>query len=339
MEYTIEEYLLNEYNASSKARKDVSHFILQNGFQSVFKFDKTKVHRRKMAKLLLALILCAKIFLLKRDDVLFVQTSLAVLRTILRIKAFRGFRIIYLVHDLYCLKYNTEESRKKHSDEISKDVSVLSQCDFVIVHNERMAQGLERYGCKSRLIPLGVFDYACSLPEKVRTWCVGEKAGVVFAGYLGKADFLRKLDETPHESFSMIIYGIPEISVRNSIYGGCVDADVLPGVIEGHFGLVWEDGYHASPKDNYMCINNPHKLSMYIVAGLPVIVWAKSAAALFVKANNIGITVDSLDELDDRIKHVSIESYSVMVNNCLAIRRKLVRGGYLCEALKRVRTF
>ena len=339
MEYTIEEYLLNEYNASSKARKDISRFVLQNGFQSIFRFDKTKVHRHKMAKLLLTLILCAKIFMLKKDDVLFVQTSLTVLRTILRIKAFRGFKIIYLVHDLYSLKYNTAESRRIHAEEISKDVSTLSQCDFVIVHNERMAQGLKACGCKSQLIPLGIFDYTCSLPERVRTWDIGEKAGVVFAGYLGKADFLWELDKISHESFSMIIYGIPEISVKNSVYKGCVDADVLPGVIEGHFGLIWEDGYHANMTDNYMCVNNPHKLSMYIVAGLPVIVWAKSAAALFVEANNIGITVDSLDELDDRIKYVSLESYSVMVNNCLAIRKKLVRGGYLSEALKQVRAF
>ena len=333
MKYTIEEYLLNEYNASSKARKDISHFILQNGFRSIFKFDKTKVHRHKMAKLLLTLILCAKIFMLKKDDVLFVQTSLTVLRTILRIKAFRGFKIIYLVHDLYSLKYNTAESRRIHAEEINEDVSTFSRCDFVIVHNERMEQGLKAYGCKSQLIPLGIFDYACSLPERVRIWNNGEKAGVVFAGYLGKADFLRELDRTSHESFSMIIYGLPKMSVRNSIYKGSVDADVLPGVIEGHFGLIWEDGYHACPTDNYMCINNPHKLSMYIVSGLPVVVWSKSAAALFVEANNIGIMVDSLDELDERIKSISPESYSVMVNNCLTIRRKLIRGGYLREAL------
>ena len=336
MKYTIEEYLLNEYNASSKARKDISHFVLQDGFRSIFKFDKTKAYHHKTAKLLLALILCAKILMLKKDDILFVQTSLTVLRTILRIKAFRRFKLIYLVHDLYSLKYNTAESRRIHAEEISKDVSTLSQCDFVIVHNERMVQGLERYGCRSRLISLGIFDYACSLPPRARALGVGEKAGVAFAGYLGKADFLRKLDETSHESFSMIIYGIPEMPAKNSTYMGSVDADILPGVIEGHFGLIWEDGYHACPTDNYMCINNPHKLSMYIVAGLPVIARAKSAAALFVEANNIGITVDSLDELDGRIKCISPESYSVMVNNCLAIRRKLIRGGYLREALKQI---
>ena len=31
MKYMIEEYLLDEHNAASKARKDVSHFILQKG--------------------------------------------------------------------------------------------------------------------------------------------------------------------------------------------------------------------------------------------------------------------------------------------------------------------
>ena len=35
--YVLEEYVLNEYNASSKAREDVSHFVMQNGFQSIAK--------------------------------------------------------------------------------------------------------------------------------------------------------------------------------------------------------------------------------------------------------------------------------------------------------------
>lgn len=35
---------------------------------------------------------------------------------------------------------------------------------------------------------------------------------------------------------------------------------------------------------------------MYIVAGLPVIVWKQSVAVQFIETNDIGITVDSLDE-------------------------------------------
>ena len=55
MNYTIEEYVFNEFNASSKARKDVSRFILENGFVSIGKNDKTHIKNNKFAKILLAL--------------------------------------------------------------------------------------------------------------------------------------------------------------------------------------------------------------------------------------------------------------------------------------------
>ena len=83
-----------------------------------------------------------------------------------------------------------------------------------------------------------------------------------------------------------------------------------------------------------MCINNPHKLSMYIVAGLPIIAWKKSAIAQFVESNGIGVTVNSLDELDNCVKEITPDKYSVMVENCLSIRKKLVVGGYLQDALR-----
>ena len=169
-----------------------------------------------------------------------------------------------------------------------------------------------------------------------RTFLFNEKIKVVYAGYLGKAEFLEKLDNVTHENCVLIIYGIPKIPLKNAIYKGHIDADVLPNVIEGHLGLIWDGTYDVTSEDNYMCVNNPHKLSMYIVAGLPVIAWKQSAVAQFIEANDIGITVDSLDELDERVKQITPEKYSIMVSNCLSIREKLVQGGYLRDALKYV---
>lgn len=56
--YVLEEYVLNEYNASSKAREDVSHFVMQNGFQSIAKNDKRKFRK---SKLLLAFAIYGKL--------------------------------------------------------------------------------------------------------------------------------------------------------------------------------------------------------------------------------------------------------------------------------------
>lgn len=238
MNYTIEEYLLDEHNAASKARRDVSLFILQNGFQSLFKNDKTKMRHNKWAKLLLTIQLCARLLMIGKEDILFIQTSLIVLRPILIIKAIKKFKVIYLIHDLYCLRYNTEHSIKEHSEEIRRDISLISQCDGVIAHNKSMVQKLKDFGCTSKLASLEVFDYDCPFPAKTRTLSVDEKPKVVFAGYLGKAEFLKKLDDASHENYELVIYGIPKIEVNHSFYKGSIDAELLPSVIEGHFGLI-----------------------------------------------------------------------------------------------------
>lgn len=334
--YVIEEYLMNEYNASSKARKDVSRFVLQNGFCSLFKNDKSVRNHGKFGKALLTACLIIKLFKLKRTDILFVQSSLIVLRYILRVKSVKNFKVIYLIHDLYSLRFNIPQSIKEHAAEIEKDMGMLSRCDYVIAHNDTMVKKLKDFGCTSHLVPLKIFDYDCHFPEHRRHLCEKEKIRIVFAGYLAKADFLKELDKKRQKLYSLIIYGAPEIPLTNSTYMGCIDADELPNVIEGHFGLIWEGKYEANERDNYSCVNNPHKLSMYIVAGLPVIVWDKSAVAQFVKSNNIGVTISSLDELDDLVKYISPKEYDVMVTNCLEISKKLIKGFYLQEAMRSI---
>ena len=56
-------------------------------------------------------------------------------------------------------------------------------------------------------------------------------------------------------------------------------------VQEGNLGLIWDGASDSSDEDigmkNYTRYNNPHKLSCYMAAGLPVIVWEKSAISKF----------------------------------------------------------
>lgn len=337
MKYTIEEYVFNDYNASSKARKDVSHFVLKNGFQSLFKNDKTKIPHNKLAKILMAIKLYTKLLLLKKDDILFLQSSLIILKPILKIKAIKRFKIIYLIHDLFSLRYNTQESIKEHSDEIRKDISIISKCDYIIAHNDLMIQRLKEFGCTSYLVSLDIFDYDCPFPTKKRTLIPNTKIQIAFAGHLGKSYFLQQLDNSQH-NYQLIIYGIPEIPVKNSIYKGSVDADILPNVIEGHLGLIWEGNYDIQEKDNYTYINNPHKLSMYIVAGMPVIAWGESAAARFIETRKIGFSVNSLNELDEKLTKLTQSDYNEMIENCLIQRQYLIQGWHLENALNQILT-
>lgn len=107
---------------------------------------------------------------------------------------------------------------------------------------------------------------------------------------------------------------------------------------EGDFGLVW-DG--ESPLTctgafgEYLQYNNPHKTSLYIRCHLPVIVWEKAAIAPFIRENNIGMCVDSLEHLDDILLSVTREQYAVMKENCIHISERLAFGFYTQKALEK----
>lgn len=335
MRYTIEEYVFNDYNASSKARKDVSYFVLQNGFQSLFKNDKTKIQQSKLAKLFLTLKLYLKIIRLKQKDILFVQTSLIVLKPILKIKAIRKFKIIYLIHDVFSLRYDTPDSINKHSREIKKDINILSKCDCIIAHNQFMINRLQTFGCTSKLVSLEIFDYKCLPNSTFRQLNLGEGIKIAFAANLANSPFLSKLEQlSKNHNFRLILYGNqPKFQIEKSIYKGQIDPDILPNKLEGHFGLVWAGDFHNTEKDNYLKISNPHKTSLYLAAGLPVIIWSKCAIAKFIKDNDLGICIDSLDDLPQILTQITPQTYSIMVNNCRNMSVELIKGQHISNAL------
>lgn len=120
------------------------------------------------------------------------------------------------------------------------------------------------------------------------------------------------------------------------IYHGSFSPEDLPEHLEGAFGLVW-DGTSAETcignTGEYLKYNNPHKTSLYLSSGIPVIVWSKAAIADFVIRNGVGIAVDSLYDVNDRISEISEADYASMCENVDCIGVKLRSGGYFMAAL------
>ncbi len=331
--YVLEEYVLNEYNASSKAREDVSHFVLQSGFQSIAKNDKRKFRKSKFFKLLLALAIYGKLFIrLNKNDILFVQTSSKVLEGILKLKKIKNFKIIYLIHDIFPIRY---DDAKAHKHEIDSEIKGLNQCDYIICHNGKMADRLEELGCTSQLIHLTIFDYKTeAFIPKDRPLTV---PCICFAGNLGKSPFLEKLDLCIDPSLVQFhIYGMPKPQYSNLSYCGSLPPERLPLEIDGSYGLIWEGSYEVWEENNYLRYNNPHKASLYIAAGLPIIVWSKAAVADFVREHKLGICIDSLDELEEKVTSVRQDEYQMFRANCLKLRPGLIEGIHIKKALNRI---
>ena len=87
---------------------------------------------------------------------------------------------------------------------------------------------------------------------------------------------------------------------------------------------------------NYLRYNSPHKLSLYIAAGMPVIVWKNSALSEYIEQKNIGITVNSLLELDEKIGDISEEEYKEILRNVRVEGEKLRKGEKFIEIIREI---
>lgn len=124
-------------------------------------------------------------------------------------------------------------------------------------------------------------------------------------------------------------------NARRTIHGFAT-SDELIRHARGRYGLIW---YGPSTKEHlgyigeYIKYCNPHKLALYMRAGKPVIVWNGSGVAGFVEREGIGITVDSLDNLDDVLQSVTDEKYAAMMENVARVGARMAEGAYLTESL------
>jgi hypothetical protein len=222
---------------------------------------------------------------------------------------------------------------------LEKEISLLKKYKYFIVHNQRMKGWISNHVKQSRLALLNLFDFLAAFEMKTRQ----KSNNIAFAGNLSKAQFVGKLDELSKKSpaLKFLVYGQTNgelaTSSSNVVLKGAYEPYKLPSVIEGSFGLVW-DGDFIDRCDGsygrYLQINSPHKLSFYILCGLPVIIWDQAATASFVTDNNIGILVSSLFEIEEKIRSVSEEDYQTMCSNTHEIARKISAGKHLRNAIE-----
>ena len=115
--------------------------------------------------------------------------------------------------------------------------------------------------------------------------------------------------------------------------------DEIPGKLKGKYGLVWDGNTTrgcSGPVGEYTKINNPHKMSLYISSGIPIIAWSQAAIAEFINQYQIGITVDRIDSLSKELSTISEKQYLSMKKNVLELRKKLIHGEFLKRVLKEI---
>lgn len=326
------------FNASSKAKDDVLKILNAKGFVPVYLFSEgTSRLYRKLQIILSGLKLYfsvdrhSKIVLQYPFSIKMINMTLTLLRMV---QKKRKNKLYCVIHDFDSLR-NKSFLEEKDFLVFRREIERLCHFDMIICHNSRMQWLIKQAGYEGKIKVLGPFDYLYDGAMPIHRW--SGKYEVVIAGNLSrkKSAYLYQLPQLDNVEFRLFGVGFEEYNQSNIKYCGSFLPEELIEHLNGNFGLVW-DGISAETCagefGEYLRWNNPHKLSMCIVAGLPIIIWDQAALASYVLENDIGVTVYSLRDISKL--NITDVHYQKMVENIRVIREDLIRGKHLLKALE-----
>ena len=321
MKYYIEVGTIN------KAKQDIDEVCRREGYANLTRhnFGKGGVGRFLTKLVSVSGIL----FRMKRGDVLFLQYPMKKFyKMACTLARLRGAHVVTVVHDLGAFR--------RHKLTAEQENRRLSKTDFLIVHNPTMRDYLLAHGFKGGLHCLQIFDYLSpSRPARYATphnpW------RVVYAGNLGRwrNEFLYKLTDCM-QGWQMELYGKGFDGQANTCpqlhYHGFMASDDFIAQAEADFGLVWDGDSTdecTGAWGEYLRINDPHKTSFYLRAGIPVIVWKQAAMAPFIEEQGVGIAIEGLHEIGERLAGLSADAYMDMKQRALNMGSRLSDGYYV----------
>ncbi len=263
----------------------------------------------------------------------FNEKFLPILCYVLRAKQ---FKIILIIHDVESLRFPEKAARL-----LPIERQLFALANVLIVHNDAMKERLQiSHGVSAdKMTCLGIFDYLCegdtvgAQPDFERTLLIAgnlhpEKSGYIY--HLGQLD----------GDIRIHLYGAhfcADEAADTLVYQGTFSPDELVQQLRGNFGLVWDGPVTetcAGQTGDYLRINNPHKISLYLAAGFPVIIWKRAALACFVTDNGLGLAVDSLDELPSLFDALSAEDYRQLTARAAAFGARLREGEFIRRAVQ-----
>ncbi|APQ18273.1 beta-1,6-galactofuranosyltransferase [Maribacter hydrothermalis] len=323
-------------NAASKPKMDCETVLEKNGFKNLG-FKQSNHSSSAIGAIISFFGITKGLFLLPRKSVFCMQYPLSkFFGYITTIVSLKKCTLIIIIHDV---KYLMGKSK-----DLKGEIAKFNKADFIIVHNESMKKWFQKNGCTAQLVSLELFDY---IHGSVKHAAINTPYDVVFAGGLGKekSEFLYSMDNLTPSNYKLKLYGngfnAADVEQTNSIldYQGVFSPDEVIDEIQGSFGLIWNgNALNECSGDfgKYLLYNNPHKTSLYLLCGLPVIVWKKAAIAKFVEKKQIGITLNSLNELDTVLANLDPKEYATLISNVEKVKTKVASGYYLSQAINKV---
>lgn len=326
----------NLESAGYKAKRDYEEIMLRLGAVNLG-LRRTRVKNKVLEFLLNLCGIILFVFRVRHDDLVVVQYPLKkYYRFICRVARWRGARVCTLIHDLGCFR------RKKLT--VAEEIRKLSLSDIVIATNETMQEWLRTHGLKVRLEHLGLHDYLCEAPYRMRP-IVSDT--LVYAGNVvaRKNKFLADTENWLREDMCVYIYGNNDGSVsahtkQVKLCGFIPPEEYIANAPSG-FALIWDGDSATQPSGiygEYLSICTHHKASLSLRAGQPLIVWEHSAIAPLVEQLGIGVKVSSLVDVPSVLDELCHDKERKRKMQCAVrdVAEKISQGGFLQEALSRI---
>lgn len=273
---------------------------------------------------------------LKKGDVVVVQYQMKMYERLCRAAKKCGAKVICLIHDL--------DSWREKILTPEQEIPLLNMADVLLTHNHAMRKWLSDHGCTAPMVDYDIMDYLPGESSPPHPYPADGNFSLFFVGNLSSKinDWIYQLAELlPHRD--IFLYGpnfdaekagslpnLKHLGVKN-------DTDIIASH-QGDFGISW---YGLSLDDGigmigeYMAINNPHKIGLYLRCNAPIVVWSKAGRAKLMLKKNIAVAVDSLRDLDATLNAISADNYNHLINNAVQMNNKLKRGHYLRKAVLR----
>ena len=347
MNYCISRKKNKENDAGYKAPSDIVKICKSMGFDIIewaqFPLNKSSSYKKLWLFIVCNLQWISLYFKTQKGDLILYQHPSYGYRISLfwcNLIQKKRVRLVALIHDLESLRMGLAVNYNAKTSNIA-DVILLNQMDYIICHNDKMKQYLTKNGISEKKIySLEIFDYLYDGEPSEKK---DSSRSLIIAGNLDEskcAYIYRMFDEGNNANISINLYGsnyTDHKETNHLNYHGSYSPNDLPSHLQGDFGIVW-DGDDAQTcggvVGGYLRYNNPHKTSLYLASGIPVITWSKAAISHFIIENKVGIVVDSLYELEDKIKEISDQEYQEMKEKAKYIGKNIRNGYYTKKAIE-----
>ncbi len=247
---------------------------------------------------------------------------------------YKNYRLVAVVHDLDSVRYgNFFET----NDLI--EVPGLNEFDYLITVNDAMTSLLKEQGVVSKMYSVTLFDYVLPNIKHHKINDNKNNMSIAYAGNLQyeKSPFIYDLDKVDFKNIKVNLYG-PGLNndkynaSENINYKGTFPPDDLPNQIKDGFGLCWDGSYIdqcGGKFCEYMRYGNPHKTSLYLAMGIPVIISKDIGASAFVEKEHVGITIETLYDIPKVLNNISDKEYKLLQKNARKISKKLRNGCFI----------